>query len=272
MRQHRQIRKSRMSPAHIKEFFRREKQQLRHARRTRRTVDRCRRRRPVVVAARLAEVNDVWKSEPSTLPMVPPSPRELDRDDADDRYEYDMHLETQYDEYRAQQEEKERGKTMAQLYEADPREYYFSLWQCHAVNPKWDCRQLPLAHDDETTASTAWSLFRQSQATTRKEEDAEHDDYCDRNGVGTAFPGSSDNDVDQSKEVGETQAVTCELRDYCPDRRPPHGHCSRGTGCSSVWFTTRKTRTRKTPVGRDVSAAFPQESGRLLFGGDEMYG
>ena len=98
----------------------------------------------------------------------------------------------------------------------DPREYYFSLWQCHAVNPKWDCRQFPLAHDDETTASTAWSLFRQSQATTRKEEDAEHDDYCDRNGVGTASPGSSDNDVDQSKEVGETQAVTCELRELLP--------------------------------------------------------
>ena len=215
-RQHRQIRKSHMSPAHIKEFFRQEREQLRHARRTRRADDQCRRRRPVVIAARLAEVNDVWKSEPSTPPMVPPSPRDFDRDDADDRYEFDLHLEAQYDEYTAQQEAKERGKTMAQLYEADPREYYFSLWQCHAVNPKWDCRQPPPPYDDETTASTAWSRFRQSQVKTRQEEDAEHDDYCDRNGVGTAFPGSSDNDVEQSKEVGETQADKRECRELLP--------------------------------------------------------
>ena len=215
-RQHRQIRKSRMSPAHITEFFRQERQRLRHARRTRRADDRCRRRRPVVVAARLAEVNDVWKSEPSTPPMAPPSPRELDRDDADDRYEYDMHLETQYEEYTAQQEEKERGKTMAQLYEADPREYYFSLWQCHAVNPKWDCRQLSLAHGEDAAASTAWTRFRQSQVKTRQEEDAEHDEYCDRNGVGTAFPGSSDNDVDLSEEGGEAQADTREFRELLP--------------------------------------------------------
>ena len=150
----------------------------------------------------------MWKSEPSTPPMVPPSPRDFDRDDADDRYEYDLQLEAQYDVYTAQQEARERGKTMAQLYEADPREYYFSLWQCHAVNPKWDCRQLPLALTTmKQQRPPHGPVFRQSQATTRKEEDAEHDDYCDRNGVGTAFPGSSDNDVDQSKEVGETQAV-----------------------------------------------------------------